>query len=84
MRTSYGRIQRIISDIIEQRKEMRAAVSSNDEEDLLDVLLRLHMEDSLPYPLTLEAIGVIIFVSIVTNTFYLFLFVSDKEDKPRE
>ncbi|XP_073363770.1 desmethyl-deoxy-podophyllotoxin synthase [Aegilops tauschii subsp. strangulata] len=61
MRRSYGRIQCIISNIIEQRKEMRAAVSSNDEEDLLDVLLRLHKEDSLPYPLTLEAIGVIIF-----------------------
>ncbi|XBI87204.1 hypothetical protein VPH35_025334 [Triticum aestivum] len=61
MRRSYGRIQRIISDIIEQRKDMRDAVSSNDEEDLLDVLLRLHMEDSLSYPLTLEAIGDIIF-----------------------
>ncbi|XP_044318144.1 desmethyl-deoxy-podophyllotoxin synthase-like [Triticum aestivum] len=61
MRRIYGRIQRIISDIIEQCKEMHVVVSSNDEEDLLDVLLRLHMEDSLSYPLTLEAIGVIIF-----------------------
>uniref|UniRef100_A0ACD5WRQ4 Uncharacterized protein n=1 Tax=Avena sativa TaxID=4498 RepID=A0ACD5WRQ4_AVESA len=62
MRKSYGRIQRIIAHIIEERKAARAAsVCSTTDEDLLDVLLRLQADDSLPVPLTEETIGVVIF-----------------------
>lgn len=63
MRRSYGRIQRIIAEIIEERKAARAAegASSNDDEDLLDVLLRLQEDDSLTFPLTSETIGAVIF-----------------------
>uniref|UniRef100_A0ACD5UXF2 Uncharacterized protein n=1 Tax=Avena sativa TaxID=4498 RepID=A0ACD5UXF2_AVESA len=64
MRRSYGRIQCIIGDIIDGRRAARAAgdraCSTDEEEDLLDVLLRLQ-EDSLAFPLTTEVIGVAIF-----------------------
>uniref|UniRef100_A0A453A7F0 Cytochrome P450 n=1 Tax=Aegilops tauschii subsp. strangulata TaxID=200361 RepID=A0A453A7F0_AEGTS len=66
MRRSYGRIQHIITEIIEGRKAARAAgghACSTNDEDLLDVLLRLQQEDSLTFPLTTEIIGVVIFVS---------------------
>ncbi|KAM0870067.1 hypothetical protein ACQ4PT_040259 [Festuca glaucescens] len=55
MRRSYGRIQSIIGDIIEQRRQEQELMV-HDEEDLLDVLLRLHQEDSLAFP-TSEATG---------------------------
>ncbi|XP_045088380.1 desmethyl-deoxy-podophyllotoxin synthase-like [Aegilops tauschii subsp. strangulata] len=64
MRRSYGRIQHIITEIIEGRKAARAAgghACSTNDEDLLDVLLRLQQEDSLTFPLTTEIIGVVIF-----------------------
>jgi cytochrome P450 len=65
MRRSSGRIQGIISDMVEERKAARAAGdrTSADSEDLLEVLLRLQEEDSLPFPLTTEIIGVVILVS---------------------
>ncbi|KAF6994053.1 hypothetical protein CFC21_010843 [Triticum aestivum] len=64
MRTSYGRIQRIIAGIIDERKDTRAAGvagGSTDDEDLLDVLLRLQLEDSLEFPLTKEIMGAVLF-----------------------
>ncbi|KAM0915396.1 hypothetical protein ACQ4PT_010890 [Festuca glaucescens] len=57
MRTCYGRIQRIITDIIDERKAARDGshgVCGTNEEDLLGVLLRLQLEDSLQFPLTAE------------------------------
>ncbi|KAI4973350.1 hypothetical protein ZWY2020_029058 [Hordeum vulgare] len=64
MRRSYGRLQRIIADILDERKAARAAgdVScSTDDEDLLEVLLRLQAQDSLEFPLTTEIIGAVMF-----------------------
>ncbi|KAM3280482.1 hypothetical protein ACQJBY_047333 [Aegilops geniculata] len=64
MRRSYGRIQHIISNIIEGRKAARTTdrhACSTDHEDLLGVLLRLQEENSLSFPLTTEIIGVVIF-----------------------
>ncbi|KAM3373500.1 hypothetical protein ACQJBY_020121 [Aegilops geniculata] len=58
MKRCCARMQGIISDIIDGRK---AAQHRADAEDLLDVLLRLQAEDSLPFPLTTESIGVLIF-----------------------
>uniref|UniRef100_A0A8R7QKL6 Uncharacterized protein n=2 Tax=Triticum urartu TaxID=4572 RepID=A0A8R7QKL6_TRIUA len=48
---------------IDDRRARRAADGprSTDDEDLLDVLLRLQEEDSLTFPLTAEIIGVVIF-----------------------
>lgn len=67
MRRSYGRMQSIIADILDERKAARAAgdgSSRTDDEDLLEVLLRLQAEDSLEFPLTTEIIGAVMFVSI--------------------
>uniref|UniRef100_A0ACD5UVW6 Uncharacterized protein n=1 Tax=Avena sativa TaxID=4498 RepID=A0ACD5UVW6_AVESA len=69
MKRSYGRIQRIIASVIEGRQAARAAAANDgacftDDEDLLDVLLRLQQEDSLEFPLTTETIGAVLFVSI--------------------
>ncbi|KAK1605381.1 hypothetical protein QYE76_029054 [Lolium multiflorum] len=63
VRRSYGHIDCIISDIIEGRKVVRAAIDRlcSTDEDLLDVLLRLQEENSLAFPLTTEIIGVTIF-----------------------
>ncbi|KAM3279197.1 hypothetical protein ACQJBY_046489 [Aegilops geniculata] len=63
LRRSCGRIQSIIDNIIDVRRARRAADGprSTDDEDLLDVLLRLQEEDSLTFPLTAEIIGVAIF-----------------------
>ncbi|KAM3393568.1 hypothetical protein ACQJBY_014343 [Aegilops geniculata] len=58
MKRCCTRMQGIISDIIDGRK---AAQQGADIEDLLDVLLRLQAEDSLPFPLTTQSIGVLIF-----------------------
>jgi hypothetical protein len=38
--------------------------SRADDEDLLDVLLRLQEEDAFAFPLTTESIGAVLFVSI--------------------
>ncbi|KAM0836445.1 hypothetical protein ACQ4PT_062325 [Festuca glaucescens] len=64
MRRSHGRIERIISDIIDERKADRAARGGDcctDDEDLLGVLLKLQLEDSLEFPLTTEIIGAVLF-----------------------
>ncbi|XP_048560132.1 desmethyl-deoxy-podophyllotoxin synthase-like [Triticum urartu] len=64
MKKSYGRMQRIIADVIEERKAARAAAggaSSTDDEDLLDVLLRLQNDDSLAFPLTTDSICAVLF-----------------------
>ncbi|KAK1613080.1 hypothetical protein QYE76_036753 [Lolium multiflorum] len=61
---SNDRIQRIISDVMEERKTKRASGvggCSNEDEDLLDVLLKLQQEDSLNFPLTTEIIGAVLF-----------------------
>jgi cytochrome P450 len=67
MKRSCGRIHAIIADIVEQRKAAQApgyGASKTDDEDLLDVLLRLQEEASLGFPLTIETIGAVLFVSI--------------------
>ncbi|XP_044336783.1 desmethyl-deoxy-podophyllotoxin synthase-like [Triticum aestivum] len=64
MKKSYGSIRRIIEDVIERRKAERLAGGTEDE-GLLDALLRMQ-EDSLVSPLTTDAIGTILFVSILT------------------
>jgi cytochrome P450 len=49
VRRSHARVQRILGDIIEQRKEKKptsASAAIRDDEDLLDVLLRLQKEDT--------------------------------------
>jgi len=68
VRRSYGRVQLILADIIQERKEKKsnngsatATATARDDEDLLDVLLRLHDEDTLSFPLTSEIIGAVIF-----------------------
>ncbi|KAM3393485.1 hypothetical protein ACQJBY_014287 [Aegilops geniculata] len=64
VKKSCGRMQRIIADIIQGRKDMRAAgigACGTGDEDLLDVLLRLQREDSLEFPLTTETIGAVLF-----------------------
>ncbi|KAM0910412.1 hypothetical protein ACQ4PT_014149 [Festuca glaucescens] len=63
MKRSYGHVQRINTDVIERRKAARAAgvCSRADDEDLLDVLLRLQEEDAFTFPLTTESIGAVLF-----------------------
>uniref|UniRef100_A0ACD5UV09 Uncharacterized protein n=1 Tax=Avena sativa TaxID=4498 RepID=A0ACD5UV09_AVESA len=65
MKKSYGRMQRIIENVMEGRKAARAAGelagNADDDEDLLDVLLRLQKEDSLTSPLTTENICAVLF-----------------------
>ncbi|VAH56847.1 zealexin A1 synthase-like [Triticum dicoccoides] len=61
VRRSHARVQRILDDIIQERKEKKPASSATrDSEDLLDVLLRLQREDTLAFPLTSESIGCVI------------------------
>ncbi|KAM3393447.1 hypothetical protein ACQJBY_014249 [Aegilops geniculata] len=64
LRSCHSRIQRILEDILVERKEKEAASDSagrRGDEDLLDVLLRLQKEDTLNFPLTSEIIGAVIF-----------------------
>ncbi|KAM0912802.1 hypothetical protein ACQ4PT_012602 [Festuca glaucescens] len=58
---SFGRIQHIIGEIITARRALRADDrAAAGDQDLLDVLLNLQEEGSLPIPLTAEIIGVVI------------------------
>ncbi|KQJ81810.2 5-epiaristolochene 1,3-dihydroxylase [Brachypodium distachyon] len=61
LKSYYGGMQCIIGDIIEERKAKRGAdrACGIDDEDFLDVLLRLQEEDSLAFPLTSETMGVV-------------------------
>uniref|UniRef100_A0ACD5UEK0 Uncharacterized protein n=1 Tax=Avena sativa TaxID=4498 RepID=A0ACD5UEK0_AVESA len=54
-------IQGIITDVIVERKALRAASDGADGEGLLDVLLTLQEEDSLESPLTTEMITTVLF-----------------------
>jgi cytochrome P450 len=66
MQKSYDCMQRIIENVIDGRKAARAAgegACSADDEDLLDVLLRLQKEDSLAFPLNTQSICAVLFVS---------------------
>ncbi|PNT61826.1 ent-cassadiene C2-hydroxylase [Brachypodium distachyon] len=64
MERSYGCMQNLIDDIIVGRKAAKAAGSlafNANDDDLLNVLLRLQEEDSLPFPLTTKTIGAVLF-----------------------
>ncbi|XP_047070890.1 zealexin A1 synthase-like [Lolium rigidum] len=66
VRRSHARVQRILGDIIRERQEKKpnadsAATAARDDEDLLDVLLRLHKEDALSFSLTPAIISAVIF-----------------------
>ncbi|XP_020166192.1 cytochrome P450 71D7 [Aegilops tauschii subsp. strangulata] len=69
MKKSQSRMQHIMSNIIEGHKAARAA-SHDDDEDLLDVLLRLQRDDTLEFPLTTESINTVLFdvLSAATET----------------
>ncbi|KAF6998467.1 hypothetical protein CFC21_014585 [Triticum aestivum] len=62
-KTICDHIHNIITDILEERKVARASGNdgSSNNDDMLDVLLRLLEEDSLAYPLTTEIIVTILF-----------------------
>jgi hypothetical protein len=66
MKRSYGNMQRIIEDVIDKRRK-GAFSSGTDDEDLVDVLLRLQKEDSLELPITRETICAVLFVSIFNH-----------------
>ncbi|PNT61827.1 ent-isokaurene C2-hydroxylase isoform X1 [Brachypodium distachyon] len=69
MKKRYGRVQHIIADIVEARREATkaagggggASCGSTNDDDMLDVLLRLQQEDTLSFPLTSEIIGAVLF-----------------------
>ncbi|XP_044954768.1 desmethyl-deoxy-podophyllotoxin synthase-like [Hordeum vulgare subsp. vulgare] len=64
VKRSHARVQRILEDIIQERKEKTskngASSVARDNEDLLDVLLRLQRDDTLNFPLTSEIIDCVI------------------------
>uniref|UniRef100_A0A0D9WI70 Cytochrome P450 n=1 Tax=Leersia perrieri TaxID=77586 RepID=A0A0D9WI70_9ORYZ len=68
LRKSYDQMVRIVDSIIEERKleKEKASVSlspsagTKDEGDFLDVLLRLHKDDTLIVPLTTEIVSALI------------------------
>ncbi|CAL4940055.1 unnamed protein product [Urochloa decumbens] len=64
LRRSHARVEHIIAGIVQERMEKRSASPYGgddvEDEDLLDVLLRLKEEGSLTFPLTTEIIGAVI------------------------
>jgi cytochrome P450 len=64
VKSSCDVIQRIITEILMDRKAVRACSGDSCDEGLLDVLLTLQEEDSLEYPLTTEMITTVLLVSI--------------------
>ncbi|KAM3393565.1 hypothetical protein ACQJBY_014342 [Aegilops geniculata] len=72
MKRSCGRIHQIIAEIIKGRKESldpgNGASSGTDDEDLLDVLLRLQEEACLAFPLTTDTIGAVLFDMFAAGT----------------
>jgi cytochrome P450 len=69
MKRCYGRIQRIIADIIDERRAARDGsgddVSSTKDKDLLGVLLRLQLEESLQFPLTVLFVSTFVYTQIL-------------------
>lgn len=69
LREHHAQTVRIVDSIIQDRKENEASASpgasaeDDDNDDLLDVLLRLQREDNLTFPITAEIIGALISVS---------------------
>ncbi|KAF8698825.1 hypothetical protein HU200_035084 [Digitaria exilis] len=62
-RRSHARVERIIAGIVQEHMEKRSTSHvfvGADDEDLLDVLLRLQEEGSLAFPITTEIIGAVI------------------------
>uniref|UniRef100_A0A0D9VVH5 Cytochrome P450 n=1 Tax=Leersia perrieri TaxID=77586 RepID=A0A0D9VVH5_9ORYZ len=66
LRKSHDQMGRIVDSIIEERRlekekaSLSRSAGAKDEDDFLDVLLRLHKDDTLTVPLTTEIIGAII------------------------
>uniref|UniRef100_J3LPZ2 Cytochrome P450 n=1 Tax=Oryza brachyantha TaxID=4533 RepID=J3LPZ2_ORYBR len=60
LRKSHARMAEIVDSIVQERMEETASGSGRDDNDLLDVLLRLHKEDEPNFPLTTEMIGALI------------------------
>ncbi|KAL6650153.1 hypothetical protein ACP70R_014377 [Stipagrostis hirtigluma subsp. patula] len=63
LKSSRVRGEAIVDGVIRERKEKRrsSAGSGAEEEDLLDVLLRLQEEDALTFPITAEIICIVIY-----------------------
>uniref|UniRef100_A0A453A7N9 Cytochrome P450 n=1 Tax=Aegilops tauschii subsp. strangulata TaxID=200361 RepID=A0A453A7N9_AEGTS len=69
MKRSCARIHQIIAEIIKGRKEsLNPGNGATDDEDLLDVLLRLQEEASLAFPLTTDTIGAVLFDMFAAGT----------------
>lgn len=70
LRRSHARVERIIDGIVHERMARSASPTGGagvEDEDLLDVLLRLQEQGSLTFPLTTEIIGAIISVSAIKD-----------------
>jgi hypothetical protein len=73
LQRSYDRMQHIIGNVIEGKQQAERAACDvaccADNEDLVDVLLRLQKEDSSESPLTRESIFAVLIVSIFNHLF---------------